>query len=339
MKATLRGGFLLSSIVACGGRAQVLCFAPRCSLGGVVRHRAMRRWLKPFWEAYALWLRTDCIDLSAAFAYHTLQSFFPALLIALAIASRVLGNDRELVTRLLSFVARIQPRSGVSLFEATLARFTHQGYGAGLLGLLLLCLSASNIYLTLQRGADRIWWNRPFGLENLPWPTLVRRYLWLRLKSLGLLLLVGVVIGLDQLISHLRLFGSRQMRTWVLAGLPERLQTIGGVSAGVDLGLSFLLGFGASVLFLWLLPSRRIPLRSLIPGALLLSLSVTLLNLLLGRSLVLLGIRFQAYGVVGGVLVLTLWIWLVGALLYYGQCLSLVFARRGSGRRSTPPTA
>ncbi|MEB3256069.1 MAG: YihY/virulence factor BrkB family protein [Synechococcaceae cyanobacterium] len=279
-------------------------------------------------------MRTDCIDLSAAFAYHTLQSFFPALLIALAIASRVLGNDRELVARLLELVARILPSSAVAIFEATLTRFTNQGYGAGLLGLLLLCLSASNIYLTLQRGADRIWWNRPFGLENLPWPTLVRRYLWLRLKSLGLLLLVGVVIGLDQLISHLRLFGSRHLRTWVLAALPEGLQGVGDVSAGVDLGLSFLLGFAVSLLFLWVLPSRRIPLQPLIPGALLLSLSVTVLNLLLARSIVLLGVRFQAYGVVGGVLVLTLWIWLVGVLLYYGQCLSLVCARRGAGRRS-----
>jgi membrane protein len=64
---------------------------------------------------------------------------------------------------------------------------------------------------------------------------------------------------------------------------------------------------------------------------------VTLLNLLLARSLVLLGVRFQAYGVVGGVLVMTLWIWLVGVVIYYGQCLSLVLARRRIGRRSTLP--
>jgi membrane protein len=43
--------------------------------------------------------------------------------------------------------------------------------------------------------------------------------------------------------------------------------------------------------------------------------------------LFLLGLRFQAYGVIGGVLVLTLWVWLVGVVLYYGQCLSLVLLR------------
>jgi membrane protein len=293
--------------------------------------------LRPFWDAYALWLRADCIDLSAAFAYHTLQSFFPALLIALSLASRVLGNDRELLTRLQDLVAKVLPASGVDLFESTLARFTRQGSGAGLLGLLLLVLSASNIYLTLQRGADRIWWNRPSGLDDLHWPQLVRRYLLLRLKSIALLLLLVLVIGFDQLISHLRFFGSRHLRAWLMASLPRSLQGIGSVSAGVDLTFSLLLGFGASLLFLWLLPSRRIPLRPLVPAALLLSVSLTLLNLLLGRSLLTLGLRFQAYGVVGGVLVLTLWVWLVGVILYYGQCLGLTLARRSQGGRSTLP--
>jgi membrane protein len=298
----------------------------------------LRRQLKPFLEAYALWLRADCIDLSAAFAYHTLQSFFPALLIALALASRVLGTDRELVQRLLDLVAKVLPSPGVELFATTLQRFTHQGSGAGLLGLLLLCLSASNIYLTLQRGADRIWWNRPAGLQDLPWSHVVRRFLLLRLKSLVLLLLVVLMIGLDQLVSHVRFFGSRHLRSWLMAGLPPSLQGLGRVSLGVDLTLSLILAFGVSLLFLWLLPSRRIPLRPLIPGALLLSVSLTLLNLLLGRSLVALGLRFQAYGVVGGVLVLTLWVWLVGVILYYSQCLGLSLARRSQGWRSTLPS-
>ncbi|MFM7362158.1 MAG: YihY/virulence factor BrkB family protein [Cyanobium sp.] len=298
--------------------------------------RRVRRRILPFWQAYLLWLRADCVDLSAAFAYHSLQSFFPALLIVLALASRLLGNDRELLDRLMELVARVAPVNGVLVVESFLQRLTSQGAGAGVLGVLLLILSASNIYLTLQRGADRIWWNRPDGFAGLGWNQLVRRYLFLRLKSLGLLLLVGLVIGFDQLISHLRFFGSSQLRSWLLGSLPQALQGFGTVSGGVDLLLSLLLGFGSSLLFLWLLPSRRIPWRPLIPAALLFSVAITLLNLLLGRTLLVLGLRFQAYGIVGGVLVLTLWIWLVGVLLYYAQCLSVVVAGRSPGWRSTP---
>jgi membrane protein len=64
--------------------------------------------------------------------------------------------------------------------------------------------------------------------------------------------------------------------------------------------------------------------------------SITLLNLLLGRTLFLLGLRFQTYGIVGGVLVLTLWVWLVGVILYYSQCLAVVLALQAPRGRSAP---
>jgi membrane protein len=51
-----------------------------------------------------------------------------------------------------------------------------------------------------------------------------------------------------------------------------------------------------------------------------------LLNVSLSLSLVSLGNRFQAYGVIGGVLVLTLWVWLVGVIVYFGQCWSVELA-------------
>jgi membrane protein len=295
-----------------------------------------RRRFRPFWKAYVLWLRADCVDLSAAFAYHTLQSFFPALLIALSVASRLLGRDVERFDRLIVLVGQVLPASALPGFEATLRRFTNQGFGAGILGLVLLALSASNIYLTLQRGADRLWWNRPFGFDHLRWQEHVRRFLALRLKALVLLLCVGLLIVVDQLFSTVRLFGSRGFHEQLQAFLPEPLLWVSSLSFGLDLLVSLLIGFGATLVFLWMLPSRRIPFRPLIPGALLVSGSLTLSNLLLGRSLLALGLRFQAYGVVGGVLLLTLWVWLVGAVLYLGQCLSVVLSGGAAGGPSTP---
>ena len=89
-----------------------------------------------------------------------------------------------------------------------------------------------------------------------------------------------------------------------------------------------------SLALLWWLPSRRVPWRPLVPAAAFSGTAITLLNLILGRSLLALGLRFQAYGVVGGILLLSLWVWIVGALLYYGHCLAVVLARRSPGRRS-----
>lgn len=314
---------------AASGSGTVLAWTRRFGL--------RRRFLRPAWSAYTLWLRSDCVDLSAAFAYHTLQSFLPALLIILSLLSRFLGRDQDLLLRIQDQMAQLLPASSMPLFAQTLERFTRQGFGAGLLGVLLLVLSANNIYLTLQRGADRLWWNRPFDQPHLPWQRLVQRFLLLRLKAIVLLLIISIMIAIDQLISNLRFLGFKVLRQWLLQSLPDSLQWLVNVSSGFDLLISLLISCITALMFLWLLPSRRIPLRPLLLPSLLVGLSVTTLNLVLGRLLVAIGIRFQAYGVVGGVLILTLWIWLLGVILYFGQCLGVVLARRSrQGGRSTP---
>jgi len=218
-----------------------------------------------------------------------------------------------------------------------LSRFLRPGFGAGIAGLILLLLNANNIYLTLQRGADRVWWNRPSGLESLSWTKVVQRFFYLRLKSLLILVLVGPLLIVDQIIGNIRILGSTMLRSLLSDVLPARLGWLGSLSSGADLLLSNVLAFLAVTVLLWLLPSRRVPLRPLIPGALLISIISTSLTVVLGRILYGMGLRFQAYGVVGGVLLLTLWLWLMGLILYYGQCLSVTIARWPQGGPSTPP--
>ena len=293
-------------------------------------------WLRPLWRAYRLWLRTDCVDLSAAFAYHSLQSLFPIVLIALSLASAFLGRDEGVVERLVALVSGVLPATAMPAFTATLAAFVRQGFGAGVLGVVVLVLTASNAYLTLQRGADRLWWNRPFGFEGLPWTQLIRRYLQLRLKALGLVSLFALVIVVDQAFTTMRLLGSAGLRGAALSLWPWVDGIQQPVSWGLDLLMSLALSVAAAWLLLWVLPSRRIRWRPLAPGAVLIGTSLTLLNLVLARVLVALGVRFQAYGLVGGVLVLSLWVWLVGVILYYGQCLCVVLDRSDRARMEAP---
>ena len=74
------------------------------------------------------------------------------------------------------------------------------------------------------------------------------------------------------------------------------------------------------------LASRRIPLMPLIPGSILIGLALTFLNEVLSLSIISLGSRYQAYGVIGGVLLLSLWVWLIGVIVYFGQCWSVELA-------------
>ena len=88
-----------------------------------------------------------------------------------------------------------------------------------------------------------------------------------------------------------------------------------------------IVGFSLMALLLQaLLPSRKVPLQPLIPGSLLIGILLTTLNLAVSKSILSLGVRFQAYGFIGGFLVLTLWVWLLGVILYFGQCWSVVIA-------------
>jgi len=294
----------------------------------VERASMIRRSVRLFWLAGRLWLRHDCVDLSAAFAYHSLQSVLPALLIALSVAARLLGNDDGLVDDLLQSGSRWMPPAALAYFELVIERFLRQGFGAGLFGVALLFLTSSNAYLTLQRGADRIWWRKPSGHRRQTFVQLFRRYLKLRFKGVGLLLLMGLFIALDQLISNQRLLGSLDLRTAIVSWLPLSLQWQRPVSLGLDLLSSLAITFVGAQLFLWWLPSRPVAWRRLLPGAALCSVALTGLNLLLGRILLILGLRFSTYGVVGGVLILTLWVWLVGVIVYYAQCFSVVYGSR-----------
>ena len=115
---------------------------------------------------------------------------------------------------------------------------------------------------------------------------------------------------------------SRALEIWPTADGLQR-----PVSSLLDLLISLLIAIVLSMLLLWMLPSRRVAWQPLFPGALLIGSSLTILNFALGRILVALGLRFQAYGLVGGVLLLSLWVWLVGVILYYGQCLCVVLDR------------
>ena len=297
-----------------------------------------RRWrlLRLIWRAYRLWDREDCVDLSAAFAYHTLQSLFPILLIALAIASRVLGRVEGLTDNLLQIAQQVLPDSVLPLLSTTLIKLYRQGTGAGVAGAVFLLISATNAYLSLQRGADRLWGFRPCLQPVAHWSQPVHRFLRARFESFALVVLIGFCVVLDQLTTNLRLLSPGSWRRLLEPWLPSGLGLWIPVPLLVDIGISLVIATSLAFALMAILPTRPVPRRPLLPGAVLIGFALTALNVALGRSLISLGTRFQAYGVIGGVLVLSLWVWLVALILYYGIALSVVLSRFRHGGPSEP---
>ncbi len=254
--------------------------------------------LKSLWGACERWSKSDCIDLSAAFAYYTLQSFFPILLISLSIASWFLGKQEGLDQQIIAIAAQILPPSVVELVETTLFNLIDQGFGAGILGAMFLLFTAGNAYF----------------LRN-------------RVEAFLIVFFIGFLMVLDQISANLRMIPSNVL---------ENLSKSNNLIADLLLKLPLLqvgqfaiplIGFSLMALLLQaLLPSRKVPLRPLLPGSFLIGIGLTTLNLAVSKSILSLGARFQAYGFIGGFLVLTLWVWLLGVILYFGQCWSVVIA-------------
>ena len=287
------------------------------------------RWLfSSLWRAYERWSKCDCVDLSAAFAYYTLQSFFPILLISLSVASWFLGKQQGIEQRIIELTAEVLPSEVIALVASTLEQLINQGFGAGILGAMFLMITAGNAYLTLQRGADRLW-EDVLPVKSKPDPLRLQafRFIRNRIEAFFVVLLVGILMVIDQISANIRLIPEAVLED--LANTTPWVENAITKIPVLQVGQFILplIGFSTMALLLQgLLPSRRVPLKPLIPGALMIGTLLTILNLAVSRSILSLGSRFQAYGFIGGVLVLTLWVWMVGVIIYFGQCWSVVIA-------------
>ena len=287
------------------------------------------RWiLKSLWGACERWSKSDCIDLSAAFAYYALQSFFPILLISLSIASWFLGKQEGLDQKIISVAEQFLPLSVVELVETTFLKLIDQGFGAGILGAMFLLFTAGNAYLSLQRGSDRLWEDAlPSKKSFSPWREQASKFLRNRVEAFLIVFFIGLLMVLDQISANLRMIPNAvfeeltNSNTWV-SNIVLKLPVLQVGQFAIPL-----IGFSLMALLLQaLLPSRKVPLQPLIPGSILIGILLTTLNLAVSKSILSLGVRFQAYGFIGGFLVLTLWVWLLGVILYFGQCWSVVIA-------------
>ncbi|MBL6802463.1 MAG: YihY/virulence factor BrkB family protein [Synechococcus sp. BS307-5m-G38] len=295
-----------------------------------MHRRSRARWFfVSLWKACQRWNNCECVDLSAAFAYFTLQSIFPLLLIALSVAAMVFGQTQGF-DQVMAAITPALPPAAVQLIDTTLRALVAQGFGAGLFGVVALLLTASNAFLTLQRGADRIWLDWMPEIDQPP-PLSMQalQFVRSRLEAFLIVLLLSALIVIEQLVVGFRRLPDELLQNaqQFVPGLSVFLRT-GPVT---QLGQILLPTLVLAVLALFLqrvLPSRNVPWKPLIPGAILIGFSLTVLNSILSLSIISLGNRYQAYGVIGGVLVLTLWVWITGLILYFGQCWSVELAVR-----------
>lgn len=281
-----------------------------------MRLRSVLRLLK---ETAAEWQNDKVPVLAAALSYYTVFSLAPLLLIAIAIAGAVFGEEAargEVVRQIQGLIGRDGAEAIQSMIQNA-QRPDSGGTLATIISIITLLLGASGVFGQLQDALNTIWDVKP--KPDSGW----KSFLQSRFLSFGMVLVVGFLLLVSLILS---------------AGLTAIGTFFGNVIPGfVALSqiLNFVISFAVvTVLFASIykvLPDVEIPWKNLWVGAaitaLLFNFGKFLIGLYLGNSSV-----GSAYGAAGSLVVILIWVFYSAQILLIGAEFTQVY----SNYRGTP---
>jgi membrane protein len=259
--------------------------------------------------------------LGAAFSYYATFSIFPLVLLAVTVVGFVVGDSAPARDRLLD--ALTPSGSPVhDLLEHTLSAMQAAQSVRGIsavVGLATLLFAASGAFVELYGALNRIW-----GCPPKKYATVlgtVRGYVMERLTGFGIVACLGltllVSLGVSSVLAFVVAHVSEHVETplWpALARTANVLVSIALLSALVTAAFHFI-------------PRSRPPVRVVVGGAILTAALFSVLKELFTTYLSHLT-SYSAYGIAGGVLALTTWIYLSSQIFFFGAQLTRVYAAR-----------
>jgi membrane protein len=244
----------------------------------------------------------------------------PLLLLAIAIAGLVIGNDtaRDL---LLNQLTQLLGEQGAGAIGSVLQAADKKGesIAAAAISVVTLALGATTVFAELKRDLDKIWHHQPAKTKGL----LVM--VTSRVGAFGMILVIGFLLMVSLVVSaSVTAFGA----IWA-SGLPG--------AAFILRGLEFLGSFfvitGLFAMIYKILPSVRIAWRDVWVGAAVTSLlfwiGKYLIGLYLGKSAV-----ASPFGAAGTLVVVILWVYYSAQIFFLGAEFTRAYALRlGSKQR------
>jgi len=290
--------------------------------------RSGAEWLRgPWYLAKATveaWIADSAPSIGAALAYYTAFSLAPLLLIVIAVAGAIFGDEAargEVFGQLRQLVGP----EGAEMIQSVLAgsRSPATGLLASVVGGATLLLGATSVFAELQAALDRIW--RAPAVSHQGFLLLLRsRVLSFGLVlALGFLLLVSLAIG-----AALTAVG----RWWgpMFAGWEHVLQAVNLIAGFVIVTVLF------ALIYKWL-PRVRVAWRDVWVGALvtaiLFSAGKYAIGLYLGTS----GVA-STFGAAGSLAVVLVWVYYSAQIFLLGAEFTAVYAHtHGSKQVPAPP--
>lgn len=245
--------------------------------------------------------------LAASMAYYATLSFFPLLLSLIALMGFILGfsaGAQNAQQELLDLLAKNTSFGFAQNVRVFLAQIRTGAVVGGPTGLAALVLAAIAIFTTFERALDRVWdtRKRPKGILAAMGNVLFRRLrAFLMFLGVGLLLFAGFLAQI--VVAAARAFATDlplNAPPWSLLAIP----------VGIVLnGLLF------SVIYK-ILPKARVTWSEALRGGILAAVLWEASRHLLTFYLV--ARTYSAYGVVGSLIVLMLWVYLASIVLLFG---------------------
>jgi membrane protein len=276
-------------------------------------------------ETVVRWTEDKASALAAALAYYSLFSLAPLVLIAVAVAGLVFGQqaaEGQLYTQLAGLIGDASAKA----LQGIVANMHQQKSGgilATIVGLATLFFGATGVFAQLQDSMNTIWKAKPPSTNGIVDFLRVRLLSFSMVLGIGFLLLVSLVLSA------------------VLAALGEYLGSFlpGGLAVGQALNATVSLVV-VTVLFAMiykLLPDTYVAWRDVWLGALVTSLLFTIgkfaIGFYLGKASV-----ASSYGAAGSVVILLLWVYYSSMILYLGAEFTHVYSMRRGSRRSATHT-
>jgi membrane protein len=282
-------------------------------------------------EAATRWVDDACYRLGASLAFYAVFSIFPLALLAVTVVGFLLGDDDTVRSKVLAWFSNASSPQFRDLLDQTLQSMqthrTARGLGA-VVGIVTLLIGASGVFSELQTSLNTIWRVKAPETRGF-WSTVLQAA---KDKALSF-----AVVG----VAAVALLASLAAGTLLSAIGSETSRVTGGsiVWHLLEMAGSFaLLTLFLAAIFR-MIPQMSVRWSDVVGGAALTALLFVALKSLLAWYLANLG-SYAAYGAVGAVLGLLMWIYLASLILFFGAEFTRVYAERfGSVAASKPRTA
>jgi membrane protein len=278
--------------------------------------------MKKLWSvikgSFKEWSEDKASRLAAALSYYTIFSLAPLLVIVIAIAGFVFGKQAA-QGAIVQQISGLVGQRGAEQVQTMIQNANQPAAGliATIVGIVLLLFGATGVFNQLQDSMNTIWEVRLKPGRGIFAMVRDRFLSFAMILGIAFLLLVSLVLS-----AALSAFG--KLLVGIMPGFPSILQVINFiVSFGV---ISFLF-----VLIFKFLPDARISWKDAWIGGAVTSLLFTIGKQLIG---VYLGTSSTAnvFGVAGSLIILLLWIYYSGMILFFGAEFTQVYANTyGSG--------